>query len=313
MTLIADIGATHSRCAIVDRQGAFVAPTVFKNRDFVGLQDLLQDYLEQLGGEDSPGGAALAVAGPVLGDEVRMPNIDWRFSQAALKDELGLRRLTVVNDFAAVAWALPDLADEDLAKIGGGSPVARSAKVTLGPGSGLGIATIAPCPNGWTVVDGEGGNITFSGVTPEQQAVAEHIRAETGHCSAENFLSGPGLANVHAALGTLQGLRGARISPAAISAAAEAGEPLACAARAMFFEVLGAVAGNVALTVGALGGVYIAGGIAPRMLEPLAQSRFRESFKAKGRYRYYLEAIPTYVITDPFPAFRGLRRLLGFG
>ncbi len=312
MNLIADIGATHSRCAVIDRQGALLAPEVFKNRDFAGLQELLRCYLDQRRGSGTPDGAALAVAGPVLGDEVRMPNIDWRFSQAALRNVLGLRRLVVVNDFAAVAWALPDLTEADLEKIGGGTPVARTAMTTLGPGSGLGIATTAPCVDGWTVVDGEGGNMTFSGITPQQQAVAEHIRAETGHCSAENFLSGPGLANIHAALGSLQGHGDTRIGPAQISAAAEAGEPLACAARALFFEVLGAVAGNLALTVGARGGVFIAGGIAPRMLEPLAQSRFRESFVAKGRYRYYLEAIPTYVITDPFPAFRGLRTLLGY-
>ncbi len=312
MNLIADIGATHARCAFIDRKGQILAPKTFRNREFHSLQELLQGYLKGRRSSGRPEGAALAVAGPVLADQVRMPNIDWRFSQDELKDELGLRRLAVVNDFAAVAWGLPDLTATDLKQVGGGAPVPRKAMATLGPGSGLGVATVAPCAEGWTVVDGEGGNSTFSGSTPEQQAVAEHIRTQHGHCSLENLLSGPGLANIYAALGALQGRRVTRPSPARVSESAAAGDPLARSARDMFFEVLGAAAGNLALTVGARGGVFIAGGIIPRLLKPFEKSRFRECFEAKGRYRYYLEDIPTFVITDPFPAFRGLGKILGY-
>ena len=311
MNLIADIGATQSRCAVIDGDGRIQAAEVFQNRHFDSLQDLLQGYLHQC--PDHPDSAALAVAAPILEDEVRMPNLGWRFSRETLMGELDLRELVVVNDFAAVAWGLPALTAADLHKVGGGTAVAGTAMATLGPGSGLGVATVAPCGNEWAVVEGEGGNITFSGVTPEQQAVTDHIRAQDGHCSAESFLSGPGLVNIYMALAALQGRNADRPSPAQVSRAAADGEALACGARDMFFEVLGTVAGNLALTVGSRGGVFIAGGIVPQLLEPLEQSRFRKCFEAKGRYRFYLEAIPTYVITEPYPAFLGLRRLLGYG
>jgi len=310
VNLIADIGATQTRCAVIDGNGGIQAAEVFQNRHFNSLQELLRGYLDRC--TDRPDSAALAVAAPLLEDEVRMPNLDWRFSRVSLVGELKLRELVVVNDFAAVAWALPSLTAADLRKVGGGAPVAGTAIATLGPGSGLGVATVAPCGNEWAVVEGEGGNITFCGVTREQQAVAEHIQAQHGHCSAESFLSGPGLANIYMALAAQQGLDITRPSPAHVSEAAAHGEALAGEARDMFFEVLGTVAGNLALTVGARGGVFIAGGIAPQLLEPLERSRFRACFEAKGRYRFYVEAIPTYVITEPYPAFRGLRRLLGY-
>lgn len=311
MNLIADIGATQSRCAVIDGDGRIQAAEVFQNRHFDSLQELLQGYLRQC--PDHPGSAALAIAAPILEDAVRMPNLGWRFSQGSLRGELDLRELVVVNDFAAVAWGLPALTGADLHKVGGGNAVAGTAMATLGPGSGLGVATVAPSGNEWAVVEGEGGNITFSGVTPGQQAVTDHIRAQDGHCSAESLLSGPGLVNIYLALAALQGRNADRPSPAQVSRAAADGEALAVEARDMFFEVLGTVAGNLALTAGARGGLFIAGGIVPRLLAPLEQSRFRECFEAKGRYRYYLEAIPTYVITEPYPAFLGLRRLLGYG
>ena len=311
MNLIADIGATQSRCAVIDGDGRIQAAEVFQNRHFDSLQELLQGYLRQC--SDRPGSAALAVAAPILEDEVRMPNLGWRFSRGLLMGELDLRELVVLNDFAAVAWGLPSLTAADLHKVGSGAAVAGTAMATLGPGSGLGVATVAPCAEEWAVVEGEGGNITFSGVTPGQQAVTDHIRAKHGHCSAESLLSGPGLVNIYMALAALQGRKARPPSPAQVSRAAADGEALACEARDMFFEVLGTVAGNLALTAGARGGVFIAGGIVPRLLEPLERSRFRECFEAKGRYRYYLEAIPTWVITEPYPAFRGLRRLLGYG
>lgn len=296
---------------MIDGDGRIQAAEVFRNRHFDSLQELLQGYLRQC--PDRPDSAALAVAAPILEDAVRMPNLGWRFSQETLMGELDLRELAVVNDFAAVAWGLPALTAADLRKVGGGAAVGGAAMATLGPGSGLGVATVAPCGDRWAVVGGEGGNITFSGVTAEQQAVTGHIRAQDGHCSAESLLSGPGLVNIYMALAALQGRNAGRPSPAQVSRAAADGEALACEARDMFFEALGTVAGNLALTAGARGGVFIAGGIVPRLLEPLERSRFRECFEAKGRYRYYLEAIPTYVITEPYPAFRGLRRLLGFG
>lgn len=311
MNLIADIGATRTRCAAIDGGGRIQAAEVFRNRDFNSLQGLLRRYLDQCA--HRPDCAALAIAAPVLGDEVRMSNRDWRFSRESLAGELGLRELAVVNDFAAVAWGLPALTGAGVRKVGGGVRVAGTAMATLGPGSGLGMATVAPCGDGWAVVEGEGGNISFSGVTPAQQSITDRIRAQHGHCSAESLLSGPGLVNIYLALAESRGRSVTRPSPAQVSQAAADGDARARSARDMFLEILGTVAGNLALTVGARGGVFIAGGIVPRLLKPLLRSRFRESFEAKGRYRFYLEAIPTYVITEPYPAFLGLRRLLGYG
>ena len=311
MNLIADIGATRTRCAMLDGNGNIGATRVFRNSRFSSLKELLHGYLDRC--PERPQAAALAVAAPVLEDGVRMPNRNWSFVQQSLTRELRLQRLIVVNDFAAVAWGLPDLAAADLQKVGAGEPVTGTAMATLGPGSGLGVATAAPGAGKWTVVEGEGGNITFSGSTPVQLAVTEYIRGKQGHCSAENLLSGPGLVNIHMALAALQGRSISRPDPAQVSEAAATGDALAGEARAVFFEVLGSVAGNLALTVGARGGVFIAGGIVPRLLEPLMKSRFRACFEDKGRHRYYLEPIPTYVITDPYPAFRGLARLLGHG
>ncbi len=312
MDLIADIGATRSRCALVDDKGRVLASEIFRNGDFTGVDGLLRIYLDHRRESDQPRRAALAVAAPILSDQVQMVNIDWQFSQDELKDHLDLTRLTVVNDFAAIAWGLPDLVAADLEKIGGGAPVPHTPMAVLGPGSGLGVATMVPCADSWAVASGEGGNVTLSASTSEELAVAELIRLEQGHCSAENLVSGPGLANIYRTLAKLKGREETPPSPAKITESAAADEPLARETREMFFEVLGTTAGNIALTVGARGGVFIAGGIIPQLLKPFAESRFRERFEAKGRYRGYLEAIPTYVITDPLPAFRGLRKILGY-
>ena len=318
MDLIADIGASWTRCARLDDQGRVQAVEVYRNADFSGVDGVLQRYLVHRAEHVRPTRAALAVAAPILSDDVQMVNIDWGFSQAALGDRFGLAQLTVVNDFAAIAWGLAAFTAVDLQQVGGGAPVPRTPLTVLGPGSGLGMATLVPGEAGWAVAGGEGGNASVAPSTPEEWAVVEFVRAQHGHCSAENLLSGPGLVTVYRALAKIRNrpaaaqISAAQISAAQISAAATAGDPLASGAQDMFFEVLGSTAGNLALTVGATGGVFIAGGIIPRLLEPFLKSRFRARFEAKGRYRGYLEAIPTYVITDPLPAFRGLRNLLGY-
>jgi len=312
MDLIADIGATRTRCALLDDRGRILAPETFRNGDFTGVDGLLKIYLDHRRESDHPGRATLAVAAPILSDHVQMVNIDWQFSQSDLKDRLALSQLTVVNDFAALAWGLTDFTAGDLEKVGGGAPTPHAPMTVLGPGSGLGMATLVPCADSWAVAGGEGGNATVAASTPEELAVAELIRLENGHCSAENMLSGPGLVAIYKTLAKIKGHKVAAASAAEISESAAAADPLAQEAQNMFFEVLGTTAGNLALTVGATGGVFIAGGIIPQVLKPFLKSRFRERFEAKGRYQSYMEAIPTYVITDPLPAFRGLRKILGY-
>ena len=312
---MADIGATTSRCALVNDKGEELAPEIFKNADFTSLAGVLRVYLEHRRASDRPPTrAALAVAAPITGDDVQMINIGWRFSQEALRRELGLKRLQIVNDFAAIAWALPLLTPTDVVQIGGGESVWRSTLAALGPGSGLGVSALVPSGEGWAAMAGEGGHITMPASTHEEQDVIAALRARfDGHCSAERVLSGPGLVNLFTALAELAGRgRGPALAPEDVTNLAKQGEPLARKALGMFFAMLGTVASDVALTTGARGGVYIAGGIAPRLVEQLAKSEFRQRFEAKGRYHQYLVAIPTFVITAQLPAFRGLRYLLGY-
>ncbi len=314
MDLMADIGATNTRCALVDDKGEELAAEIFHNAHFASLTSLLKSYLDHRRATDRPTRAALAVAAPILGDEVRMLNIDWRFSQAELRAELSLSELIVCNDFAAIAWGLPYFGASDLHTLGRGQRVADAALATLGPGSGLGVGALVPTTDGWAVMTGEGGHATLPATTREEAEVIAQIRERyNGHCSAERVLSGPGLVNLYVALAELGGGGPpAELSPADVTTRARQGEPLARKAQLMFFAFLGMVAGDLALITGARGGVFIAGGIVPQLLDELAKSEFRARFEAKGRYASYLEAIPTHVITAPLPAFRGLRHLLGY-
>jgi glucokinase len=312
LDLIADIGATNTRCGLVDDKGHVLAPEYFKNEDFSGVEHVLRTYLDRRRASDRPRRAAIAIAAPIVGDEVDMVNRGWRFSRSTLAESLGLEPLTLINDFAAIAWALPSLKPEHVAKIGDGNPVTRAPMVTLGPGTGLGVSSVVPSADTWTVVQGEGGHQTLAAADEEEARVIELIRDEFGHCSVERALSGPGLVNLYQALGRRAGRGAPTATPHDVTALAEQGEPLAQKTRAMFFAMLGTVAGNLALTLGALGGVYIAGGIVPKFLDAFTESPFRERFEAKGRYRWYMQRIPTYVITDPLPAFIGLKRLLGY-
>jgi glucokinase len=310
---MADIGATTTRCALIDDKGQELAPEIFENADFTGVVGVLRVYLEHRRASDRPVRAALAVAAPILGDDVQMINIGWRFSQSELKQALELKRLTVVNDFAAVAWALPQLGPADVVRIGGGDSVPRTPLATLGPGSGLGVAALVPAADGWAVMTGEGGHVSMPAVTHDEEPVIGLLRDRfDGHCSAERVLSGPGLVNLYVALAQIAGRGQPTVTPEDVTNLAKQGEPLARKTLGMFFAMLGTVAANLAVTTGARGGVYIAGGIVPRFVEQLRQSEFRERFENKGRYRQYLAAIPTHVITAPLPAFRGLKHLLGY-
>lgn len=312
MDLMADIGATNTRCALLDDHGHEVAPEVFENADFTGVAGVLSVYLDHRRASDRPKRAALAVAAPILGDDVRMINVAWRFSQSELKESLGFHRLEVCNDFAAIAWGLPQLGPADVAEIGGGASMPGATMAALGPGSGLGVSALVPASDGWAVMTGEGGHVSMPAETPEEQNAVALLRERFGHCSAERILSGPGLVNLYVALAELAGRGQPTVTPKDVTHLARQGEPLARKTLGMFFAMLGTVAGDLALTTGARGGVYVAGGIVPRFVELLRKSEFRARFEGKGRYRDYLAAIPTFVVTTPLPAFRGLRYLLGY-
>ena len=313
MDLMADIGATTTRCALLDDRGQELAPEIFDNSDFTGVVGVLRVYLDHRRASDRPTRAALAIAAPITGDDVQMVNIGWRFSHSELKQELNFKHLQIVNDFAAIAWALPLLGAGDVVRIGGGESTPRAPLAALGPGSGLGVSALVPAADGWAAMTGEGGHVTMPAATREEQEVIALLRERfDGHCSAERVLSGPGLVNLYVTLAELAGRGRPTVNPEDVTNLARQGEPLARKTLSMFFGMLGTVAADLAVTTGARGGVYIGGGIVPRLIEPLRKSEFRTRFAAKGRYRPYLAAIPTYVITAPLPAFRGLKCLLGY-
>lgn len=315
MDLIADIGATNTRCALLNDRGEQRSAEVFSNAEFESLEALLERYLEQQAGQGGARRAALAIAAPVVADRVAMVNIDWAFSQSELERRLGLDELLVVNDFEALARSLPELGPSDLHEVGRASAEddTRAAKAVLGPGSGLGMAGLVPSGSGWAVVGGEGGHVTAPAASDAEQAVVAAVRRRRGHCSAEMLLSGPGLVTLYRALAEIEGGEARHVLPQDVTALAEQGDALAGRALETFFAMLGTVASDLALILGARGGLYIGGGIVPRLKDALDRSAFRERFVDKGEYREYLEAIPTRLITAPLPALRGLRALLGYG
>lgn len=311
--LIADVGGTNARLALVDEAGRIGPATILSCADHPNLEPLLRAYLA---GRETPGRAAIAVACPVTGDRVAVTNRNWVFSIEEMRRSLGLEELRVVNDFAAVALSLPHLGPGDLRPIGGGARAEGAPMVALGPGTGLGVSLLVPTPGGGRLaVPTEGGHATLPVATDREAAMVSVLRREFGHVSVERLLSGPGLANLRHALGVLEGREGeARLDPAAVTARGlDRSCPLCAEALDMFCALLGTVAGNLALGTGARGGVYLAGGIVPRLGEAFFRSAFRERFEAKGRFRDYLREVPTALILQDQPAFLGLAGLLRTG
>lgn len=310
LSLIADIGGTNARFALVGPQGTH-AEKVLRCADYPSLSDAARAYLAQQEGPVRPARAAFAIASPVTGDIIRMTNLPWEFSIANVRRDLGLERLDVINDFTAVALAIPELGEQDRIQVGDGSPVAGAPIGVLGPGSGLGVSALVPGIEGWTALATEGGHVTMAPISDREGAVLAQLRKQYEHVSAERVISGPGLVNLYDAIAFIDGHDPEQLTAADVSTRALERRDIACQeALDMFCAMLGTVAGNLALTLGARGGVFVAGGIAPRILPFLSHSRFRKRFVEKGRMRDYLGPIPTYVVTHDYPAFVGLQAQL---
>lgn len=305
--LIADIGGTNSRLAVWEPGGdvrqPLRAPRKLRNAAYVQIDDMLGAYLDGLDIEP-PAHAVLAIAGPVTGDAVRLLNIDWSFSVSGLRDTLGLNELIAINDFEALAYVVPVLRDDEYLQIGDGAPDPDSPAVLIGPGTGLGVASLVPAFGRFVAVPGEGGHSTLPAANAAEAALIESARQQHGHCSAERMLSGDGLEMLH------ELMHGETLDAAEISRRANDGDTAAGATFEQFFLFLGTVAGNAALTLGAHGGVYLGGGILPTNVELFRRSGFRQRFTDKGRYRDYLSAIPTRLITVDTPALIGLSGLV---
>jgi glucokinase len=311
--LLGDIGGTNARFAWQVHPDAPPSDVVtYQCSAHASLLDAIQHYLAEQG-KPSPRQCAIGMANPITGDRVRMTNHHWSFSISALQRDLGLERLAVINDFTALALSLPALTAADLRPIGGGAAAPGAPLAVLGPGTGLGVSGLLPvAPGRFVPINGEGGHVTLAAADDREAAVLEQLRRRFGHASAERALSGPGLVNLYDAVCALSGGAALALGPAEVIERARTGaDPCSVEALDLFCSFLGSVAGNLALTLGARGGVYIGGGIAPRLIAEIERSSFRTRFEAKGRFRDYLRGIPTLVIDAAVsPALLGAARAL---
>jgi glucokinase len=306
--LLGDIGGTSVRWAWQDRAGEPLQDiSVMQRKESPSIYDSAVRYLATLG-DKRPRHAGIGVATAVTGDDVSMTNGAWSFSISRLKQLLGLDRCLVINDFTALAMSLPALGATDLRGIGGGIAVKGAPLALLGPGTGLGVSGLLPDTNGsMRALSGEGGHVTLAASDDHEAAILALLRKRFSHVSAERVLSGAGLVNLHGAVCAVRGLQRGELNPAQITEAAIAKTDAACVETLQLFaSFLGGVAGNLALTLGARGGLYVGGGIVPKMGNAFDAGLFRKRFDAKGRFEGYLQAVPTWVITAPTPALLGV-------
>ena len=308
--LLADIGGTNARFALEYAPGRIAAMQTLACADFPRFQDAACAYLNSFGAGARH--AVVAIANPVNGDAIKMTNHDWAFSIEAARRELGLDTLLVVNDFTALAMSLPKLTANDLLRIGGG--VARPGGVIglVGAGTGLGVSGLVPAGGDWVALESEGGHVAFSPSDPREVAVLEYLWQRFDHVSAERMVSGPGIALIREALAASRGEQAdLSLSTAAIVELGLAeSDPLCRETLDCFCGMLGTVAANLVVTLGATGGVYIGGGVVPRLGAYFAASPFRTRFESKGRFSAFTSSIATMLITAPYPALAGAAAVL---
>ncbi|MEV0587194.1 glucokinase [Nonomuraea sp. NPDC050310] len=295
--LVADIGGTNARFGLVTEPGGRPEKVaVLPVAGYPTLPDAVAAYLERNAAGVRPEAACLAMAAPVEGERYHLTNAHW----AGSTRDLGIDRAYLLNDFAALAAALPYLEEEDLVPLGGPAP-GHGVKAVLGPGTGLGVGGLVPVAGGWVGVPCEGGHVTVPVADARELEIVRVLQARgRGRVEAEDLLSGPGLVRLHQALAEVNGVEAAELSSAAI---AECGDALCEETVEVFCAMLGSFAGNVALTLGARGGVYVGGGVLPRIVERVRASRFRERFETGPAE--YLSAIATTLIVASQPALTG--------
>lgn len=312
LRLLADIGGTNARFALARPGKSPHGAHVLRTKDYGGPAQAIAAYLRLKARGRLPAAGAIAVAGPILGDAATFTNAPWAFSIAELRHETGIADLAVLNDFEALAWALPAFGRDDVVKFGRGRPVKGTPQVVLGPGTGLGAACYLPEAD--LALMSEAGHMSLAPGTPREAALIEVLRDRFGHVSAERVVSGPGLRYVYEALALLDGvppLPAEAFGVAAINRRARAGEDrLAVETIKLFSALAGSFAGNLALAYSARGGVYLGAGVLPR-LGPLFDRRvFRRRFTDKGRFHGWLARIPTYLLLHPQQTMVGLARYL---
>lgn len=307
--LIADIGGTNARFALADKDGIYDIQ-VLQCEDHPTIADAAKFYLDQVKPKQMPKTGSFAIAGPVTGDWFEVTNNHWKFSVEETRQALAFETLHLMNDFEAIALALPHLEDKYITKIGGGEGDKTKPAAVLGPGTGLGVASLVYAGNGkYISLPAEGGHITMPAKTQREFDLFRTLRYKYRHVSAERVCSGKGLVNIYNAIRILDGHEDlpdrtpAEISEAAMNKTC----PICEETLDKMCRFLGSVAGNLALSIGAFGGVYIAGGIPAKLGDFFFSSSFYEEFLSKGRFRDYLDKIPVYLIDHPYIAFTGLQ------
>ena len=310
--LVGDVGGTNARFAVVDAEGRVRNPRTFANKDYASLADIMAEYIETTVGRKRPPRAVIAVAGPVLHGEIEFTNLDWVVSEGELLAHFEFEAVKLINDFAAQALACPLLDGQDLRVLGPERPKGPPdcPMVALGAGTGFGVAALARSGRGDVAISTEGGHAAFAPTDEVEVEVWKRLLAKYGRVSIERLLSGQGLFDLYGALADIEGKLAELPDEAAVTEQGLAGDPLASATLDRFAAILGSVAGDLALTFGARGGVFVSGGIAPRIADRLATGQFRARFEAKGRLSDFVQPIPTYLVAHPYPAILGAARQL---
>jgi glucokinase len=319
MFLAVDLGATKTLFALAERRGADLALTFerrYEDRDFACFDDMAARFVAEAGA--ATGGCAIesaciGAAGPVAAGRVALTNLDWTLDAAALSRRFGWPRVQLVNDFAAAASGVAALGPDDVVTLQAAAGEPRGPRVVIGAGTGLGVAYAVSEGEGWRVIAGEGGHRGFAPQTERQAALADHWRRALGRVSDETLVSGAGIERIYAferarathAAGALDDALAQGAGPEAVTEAAERGDLVAAAAVDLFVECYGQVAGDHALGVMATGGVYVAGGIAPRLLPRLQSGAFLRGFRAKGEQSEWMARFPVHVVTHPAPGLLG--------
>ena len=311
--LAVDLGGTHIRFRLLGDPLRPAPVHVMETSTVASFQHAIERWREHSGIRAELAAIGIAAAGPVDGGRVRITNLGWTLDADAIERDCGVRRCLLVNDVTAIAWALPSLGREDLRTLAPGSPDDGTARAVLAPGTGLGVSGLVQTAAGdFAAIAGEGGHRTLAAQTAREWAIVAALADRFGHASAERALSGPGIEAMWRALATIDGVQGDR-TKTAVEIAQDAFarcDPIAEETVAVFTAFLGSVAGDLALTLGARGGVYIAGGIVPGWGEHLDVERLLERFRAKGRFRAWLDAVPVHVVTHPNPALVGVEHLV---
>jgi glucokinase len=311
INLVADIGGTNLRIGITNGKGGVDGVALYQCNQFSGLAEIIQDYLSKIDISNKEVNACFAIACPVDNDIISMTNLPWKFSKKELQLTLNLTKMYFINDYTAIAHAVPFLSNEQKVQIGAGNVVADKPISICGPGTGLGVANVINVNDQWISLGGEGGHVDFAPTDEVEIQILNFLLTKYKHVSYEQVLSGLGLQQIYQALMFARGVEPETLEAKDITLKAMSNECDVCVATLnKFCEILGNFAGNLSLTLASFGGVYIAGGIVPRFIEFLSNSNFRRSFEAKGRFEAFNQAIPTFVITEPQPGLLGASAFL---